>query len=151
MNTTFAQRLFELRQEHGYSQEELAEALGVSRQAISNWERGATSPDTNNLVALARLYKVSVDELLGLGLEPSAPSSAPNEPASEELDDSALAAQESAEESHGAAAAGAALRFLVAGFLVNGFHVGLGALFNGEAGATMGLFGRFLSCEGGII
>lgn len=98
MNTTFAQRLFELRQKHGYSQEELAEALGVSRQAISNWERGATSPDTNNLVALARLYKVSVDELLGL--EPSA-EKALDEAASITQDNEALATQESIEGTNG--------------------------------------------------
>lgn len=64
MNVEIAQRLAELRREKGYSQEELAERLGLSRQAVSKWERAESSPDTGNLVALARLYGVTVDELL---------------------------------------------------------------------------------------
>ena len=57
-------RLVELRRAHGYSQEELAGRLGVSRQAISKWERAESSPDTDNLIALARLYGISLDGLL---------------------------------------------------------------------------------------
>lgn len=64
MNVEIAQRLAELRREKGYSQEELAARLGLSRQAVSKWERAESSPDTGNLVALARLYGVTVDELL---------------------------------------------------------------------------------------
>lgn len=64
MNVEIAQRLAELRREKGYSQEELAEQLGLSRQAVSKWERAESSPDTGNLVALARLYGVTLDELL---------------------------------------------------------------------------------------
>lgn len=63
-----AARLAELRRAHGLSQEELAEKLGVSRQAISKWERAESSPDTDNLIALAQLYGVSLDVLLGLQL-----------------------------------------------------------------------------------
>lgn len=48
----------------GLSQEALAEKLGVSRQAVSKWERSESSPDTDNLIALAKLYGVSLDELL---------------------------------------------------------------------------------------
>lgn len=59
-----AQRLARLRKEAGFSQEELAEKLGVSRQAVSKWERAESSPDLDNLIALARLYGVSLDELL---------------------------------------------------------------------------------------
>jgi len=64
MNVEIAQRLAELRREKGYSQEELAENLGLSRQAVSKWERAESSPDTGNLVALAKLYGVTLDELL---------------------------------------------------------------------------------------
>lgn len=64
MNVEIAQRLAELRREKGYSQEELAERLGLSRQAVSKWERAESSPDTGNLVALAKLYGVTLDELL---------------------------------------------------------------------------------------
>ena len=57
-------RLADLRKRRGYSQEALAEKLGLSRQAISKWERGESSPDTDTLIALARLYGVSLDELI---------------------------------------------------------------------------------------
>ena len=48
-----------------YTQEYVAETLGVSRQAVSKWESNASEPSTANLMALARLYQVTVDELLG--------------------------------------------------------------------------------------
>ncbi len=64
MNVDIAGRLSRKRKDHGLSQEELAEQLGVSRQAVSKWERSESSPDTDNLIALARLYGVSIDELL---------------------------------------------------------------------------------------
>ena len=64
MNVEIAQRLAELRRERGFSQEGLAEQLGLSRQAVSKWERSESSPDTDNLIALAKLYGVSLDELL---------------------------------------------------------------------------------------
>ena len=46
------------------TQEYVAEALGVSRQAVSKWENGTSDPSTANLMALAKLYGLSVDELL---------------------------------------------------------------------------------------
>ena len=64
MNIEIANRLQKLRKEKGLSQEELAEKLGISRQAVSKWERAEASPDTDNLILLARLYGVSLDELL---------------------------------------------------------------------------------------
>ena len=64
MNLEIANRLQKLRKEKGYSQEQLAEELGISRQAISKWERAESSPDTDNLILLARLYNISLDELL---------------------------------------------------------------------------------------
>lgn len=64
------ERLSELRRSRRLSQESLADALGVSRQAVSNWERSNTAPDTINLVALADFYSVSLDELLGHELAP---------------------------------------------------------------------------------
>lgn len=66
MERNTAERLAALRRGHGYSQEELAEKLGVSRQAVSKWERAESSPDTDNLVALARLYSTSLDSLVGI-------------------------------------------------------------------------------------
>ena len=64
MNVEIAQRLAEMRRAKGYSQEELAEKLGLSRQAVSKWERAESSPDTGNIIALAKLYGVTIDELL---------------------------------------------------------------------------------------
>lgn len=64
MNLQIANRLLQLRKERGLSQEELADQLGISRQAVSKWERAEASPDTDNLICLAKLYNVSLDYLL---------------------------------------------------------------------------------------
>ncbi len=52
------------RTSRGFTQEYVAESLGVSRQAVSKWENGTSDPSTANLMALAKLYGLSVDELL---------------------------------------------------------------------------------------
>lgn len=64
MNIDIAYRLATIRRERGLSQEALANRIGVSRQAVSKWERAESSPDTDNLIALARLYGMTLDELL---------------------------------------------------------------------------------------
>jgi len=64
MDIKVANRLQELRKKNGYSQEDLADELGVSRQAVSKWERGDASPDTDNLIALSKIYNVTLDELI---------------------------------------------------------------------------------------
>lgn len=46
------------------TQEFVAETLGVSRQSVSKWESGASDPNTSNLIALAKLYGISAEELL---------------------------------------------------------------------------------------
>ena len=69
MNLEIANRLVEYRKKHNLSQEDVAEKIGVSRQAVSKWERVEASPDTDNLIALASLYNVSLDELI-LGKKP---------------------------------------------------------------------------------
>jgi transcriptional regulator with XRE-family HTH domain len=58
-------KLQDLRKSAGMSQEDLAERLGISRQAVSRWERGDALPDTDNLIRLSKLYSVSLDELVG--------------------------------------------------------------------------------------
>ena len=60
-------KLAELRNKKGLSQIAAAEALNVSRQAISRWETGASAPSTENLIELSRLYGVSMDELVNGG------------------------------------------------------------------------------------
>ena len=61
---TFQEKLYQLRRERSLSQEGLASALGVSRQAVQKWESGAASPDTNNLIALSDFFGVTLDSLL---------------------------------------------------------------------------------------
>ena len=63
MNIEIADRLLQYRKARGLSQEELAEKIGVSRQAVSKWERAEASPDTDNLISLAKIYGVTLDEL----------------------------------------------------------------------------------------
>lgn len=73
MNMETANNLLEYRKKHRLSQEELAEKIGVSRQAVSKWERGEASPDTDNLIMLAQIYGVTLDELIkGNKSQPSA-------------------------------------------------------------------------------
>ena len=61
---TFGEKLYQLRTERKMSQEALARKLGVSRQAISCWELGEVVPDTANVLAVSKLFHVSVDSLL---------------------------------------------------------------------------------------
>lgn len=65
----FSSRLQELRKEAGYSQEQLAEMLGVSRQSVSKWESGQTNPDINNVGRLSEIYGKSTDYII-FGKEP---------------------------------------------------------------------------------
>lgn len=60
----FEEKLIQLRKARGLSQEALAEQLGVSRQAVSRWELGETTPDLANLKQLSELYGVSADYLI---------------------------------------------------------------------------------------
>ena len=53
-----------LRNYHGYTQEEVAEHLQVSRQAVAKWEKGDSMPDIENCMALAKLYNVTLDNLV---------------------------------------------------------------------------------------
>ena len=69
MDYKTGERLTKYRKKNGYSQEALADKLGVSRQAISKWETGESAPDTDNLIALAKLYDVKIDDLLNVDPE----------------------------------------------------------------------------------
>ena len=73
MNTTLGKRIAALRREKGLKQDELAEKLGVSAQAVSKWENDQTCPDISLLPLLAKTLGVSVDELLS-GKQESAPA-----------------------------------------------------------------------------
>ncbi len=60
----FCDKLIQLRKEKGYSQEQLADLLMVSRQAVSKWEAGQSMPELNKLMILADLFGVTVDSLV---------------------------------------------------------------------------------------
>ena len=60
-----AENIRKYRKEKNMSQDELAEKLGVSRQSISLWENGQTQPTIENIIALAKIFNVSTDAILG--------------------------------------------------------------------------------------
>lgn len=61
---TFGEKIQKLRKEGGFSQEELADQLGVSRQAISKWERDSGYPETEKMIHMGRIFNVTLDYLL---------------------------------------------------------------------------------------
>lgn len=69
-----ADKIIEERKRNGWSQEELADQLGVSRQAVSKWESAGSIPDLQKIIQLAELFGVSTDYLLKDEMEPSEPS-----------------------------------------------------------------------------
>ncbi len=73
MSTTLGKRIAALRREKGLKQDELAEKLGISAQAVSKWENDLTCPDISLLPSLAKILGVSVDELLS-GKEEATPT-----------------------------------------------------------------------------
>lgn len=62
---TLGEKIKEQRTAHGLSQETLAEAMGVSRQAVTKWEADQSAPSSEKLIALAKLFHISLDELIG--------------------------------------------------------------------------------------
>ena len=86
MNIEIANRLLQYRKKHNLSQEELACQIGVSRQAVSKWERAEASPDTDNLILLAKLYGVTLDELLQGQEEPQVKSEEENQDSNTETE-----------------------------------------------------------------
>lgn len=64
MNMKLSDKIVELRKSRGFSQEELAEKMNVSRQAVSRWEMGTAMPDATNILQLSKLFHVTADYLL---------------------------------------------------------------------------------------
>ena len=76
----FNNRLYQLRKQKGLSQEELANRLNVSRQTVSKWEVGDSTPDMEKLIAMSDLFDVSLDRLvMGKEDEEKPPISAKSE------------------------------------------------------------------------
>lgn len=69
----FYEKLYELRKAAGMTQNDLAEKLNVSRQAVSRWEMGTAMPDVENLITISDLFGVTLDELLKDGTGSAAP------------------------------------------------------------------------------
>ena len=61
----FAEHLMALRKQRGWSQEELGSQIGVTRQTVSKWEMGQSTPELEKLVELSRLFGMSIDQLVG--------------------------------------------------------------------------------------
>lgn len=61
---TFAEKLIELRKSRGWSQEELGDRLGVTRQTVSKWELGSTTPEMEKIAAMSELFGITTDELI---------------------------------------------------------------------------------------
>lgn len=64
-----ADKIMDLRKRNGWSQEELANQLGVSRQAVSKWESAASVPDLNKIIKMSEVFDVSTDYLLKDAIE----------------------------------------------------------------------------------
>ena len=64
MNNQFSENLKKIRKENNLSQEQLADCLGVSRQAISKWESGSAYPEMDKIIALCDKFNVNIDDLL---------------------------------------------------------------------------------------
>ncbi len=79
---TIGQRISDLRRKYSYSQEYVAEKIGVSRQAVSKWEQDQAAPDTYNLIALAELFHVTV-EYLAVGKTDEPPPEEKSRPATQ--------------------------------------------------------------------
>ena len=77
----FNNKLYELRKQRGFSQEELASRLNVSRQTVSKWEVGDSTPEMEKLVAISDLFGISLDELV----MDKTPEAASNEPVKADL------------------------------------------------------------------
>lgn len=77
MENKFAQQLVKLRQKNKLSQEDLANQLYISRQAVSKWENGSATPDLDKLIQLTQIFDVSMDELIFAQHLPQTPSASP--------------------------------------------------------------------------
>lgn len=75
MKKTLGTMIAELRKQHGMTQLELAEKMGVTDKAVSKWERDLSCPDINSLPTLAQILGVSVEDLMQIKKEAEAPVS----------------------------------------------------------------------------
>ena len=69
MKLSLPTNISKLRREHSMTQEQLAEALGVTFASVSKWERGVATPELNLIAEMADLFRVSLDALVGFGVQ----------------------------------------------------------------------------------
>ncbi len=82
---SLGERIARLRKEMNYTQEQLAEKMGITPQSVSKWEKGVTSPDITALPLLADIFGITIDELLGRNKNESAAEEQINRLTSKEL------------------------------------------------------------------
>ena len=126
---TFGEKLKELRRARGISQEELAERLNVSRQAVSKWELDLSLPDIDNIVQLSEMFHVSTDHLLKE--QPAAPDS------TEDIAAASAAAPDSAGQENGAAARSYRVFAITIGLMIIGLMFSLAVWFTWQTLITV--------------
>ncbi len=82
---TTSEKLQKIRRREGLTQEQFAEKIGVSRQALSKWESGDALPDAVNLMSISRIFNVSIDRLLNDSLDLDEPAPEPSKPQGERV------------------------------------------------------------------
>ena len=100
----FNEKLINLRKKEGLSQEELGYKLNVTRQTISKWELGQTTPEMDKLVEISKFFNISVDDLINEGEIQANPN-----PAIEEIDEQPIEKESSREK---------VIKFIIVGFLI---------------------------------
>ena len=85
---TFGQRISRLRKEKNYTQNDIADKVGVTAQAVSKWENDQATPDIDVLVKLSDIYDISLDDLLGK--EKQTTSLLPEKPSKKDIDNMTL-------------------------------------------------------------
>jgi Predicted transcription factor, homolog of eukaryotic MBF1 len=121
----FSEKLMSLRKSKGMSQEDLATKLNVTRQTISKWELDQTVPDMNKLAELAKLFEISIDELM-------------NDTKTELMDDTKMAKSESEDYENAIEKKNKRISIwiLVGGIIISCIILGIGAIKQNEAAKT---------------
>ena len=130
---TFAEKLYQLRKQKGLSQEQLADELGVSRQAISKWEGGTCLPETEKLAQLSDFLGVSIDYLLKDNVNEASP--ADNKPVTQNNADKSKVLSIAF-----FSASAVCIAMLIVCFILNANGIGFNGAINGVNGSSVVTF-----------